>query len=103
MTELTHDNFKAEAEQANLPVLIDFFSQECSPCKAMGMVFDGLEKQFDSRCKFCKVNVDQQEGLAKQFRILSVPTLILLRDGEIVQRIRGFHSKQDILKILNFS
>lgn len=103
MTELTHENFKIEAENAETPVLIDFFSHDCSPCKAMGVVFDGLEKQFDSRCKFCKVNVDQQEGLAKQFRILSVPTLILLNNGEVVQRIRGFHSKQDILKILNLS
>lgn len=103
MTELTHENFRTEAEQANRPVLIDFFSQDCSPCRAMGEVFDKLEQHYDSRCKFCKVNVDRQEGLAKQFRILSVPTLILLNNGEVVQRIRGFHSKQDIQKILNLS
>ena len=58
MTELTHENFAAEAEQTQIPVLIDFFSEKCSPCKAMGVVFDGLAEQYHSRCKFCKVDVD---------------------------------------------
>lgn len=103
MTELTRENFKAEAQQAQTPVLIDFFSHDCSPCKAMGTVFDGLAEEYNEKCKFCKVDVDAQEQLTKQFRILSVPTLILLDKGEVVQRIRGFHSKQDILKILNLN
>ena len=103
MTELTHENFAAEAEQTQIPVLIDFFSAICSPCTAMGVVFDGLAAHYNSRCKFCKVDVAAQEDLARQFQILSVPTLILLDKGEVVQRIRGFHSKQDILKILNLS
>lgn len=103
MTELTHDNFAAEAEQTQIPVLIDFFSEKCSPCKAMGIVFDSLAEQYHSRCKFCKVDVDAQADLARQFHILSVPTLVLLDRGEVVQRIRGYHSKQDILKILNLS
>ena len=103
MTELTHDNFAAEAEQTQIPVLIDFFSEKCSPCKAMGLVFDSLAEQYHSRCKFCKVDVDAQADLARQFHILSVPTLVLLNRGEVVQRIRGYHSRQDMLKILNLS
>lgn len=103
MTELTQENFGIEAQGADTPVLIDFFSEGCSPCRAMGTVFDALAQQYDGKCKFCKVDVDAQQQLAKKFQILSVPTLILLDRGEVVQRIRGFHAKKDIMKILNLN
>ena len=103
MTNLSGKNYKAEVEQAELPVLIEFFSERCAPCRALSAVLEALASEYGDRCKFCKVDVDAQEDLARQFQILSVPTLILLDKGEVVQRIRGFHSKQDILKILNLS
>ncbi len=100
MVELTRSNFKAEAEEAELPVLIDFYAAWCAPCRAFAPVLEQLAADYGDRCKFCKVDIDRQEGLAHQFDIMSVPTLVLLRDGEIQQRISGLRSREDILEIL---
>ncbi len=100
MIELTRSNFKAEIEEAELPVLIDFYATWCAPCKTFAPVLAQLAAEFGDRCKFCKVDIDQQEGLAHQFDIMSVPTLLLLHDGEVQQRISGLRSREDILEIL---
>ena len=100
MIELTRSNFKAEVEEAELPVLIDFYATWCAPCKAFAPVLEQLAAEYGDRCKFCKADIDQQEGLAHQFDIMSVPTLLLLHDGEVQQRISGLRSREDILEIL---
>jgi len=101
MTELTKGNFSVEVELAEQPVLIDFFAHRCRPCQMMAPVFEELEREYGRSYKFCKVDTDAQEGLAQQFDILSVPTLVLMREGEIRHRISGYRSKDDIAKILS--
>lgn len=103
MVELTRSNFKTEAEEAELPVLIDFYATWCAPCKAFAPVLERLAEEYGDRCKFCKVDIDAQEGLAGQFDIMSVPTLVLLHDGEVQQRISGLRSREDILEILGIA
>lgn len=103
MVNLTSENYRAAVEEAELPVLIDFFAQWCGPCKAFAPIFAELDEEFGQRCVFCKVDIDAQEGLAQQFDILSVPTLIYLQEGEILQRISGLHSREDIIEMLNFN
>lgn len=103
MTELSGKNYKAEVELAELPVLIEFYSERCAPCRALSAVLEALASEYGDRCKFCKVDVDAQEGLTQQFDILRIPTLIYLQEGEIVQRISGLRSREEILEILNLN
>lgn len=93
MTNLTHDNFLAEVEQANTPVLIEFSSQPSLP--------NDLTQAYKNRCKFCHVDVNQHADLAGQFNLLHLPTSILMHDGQVVQRISGARSKDEWKKILN--
>ena len=103
MLELTRKNFKTEAEHAETSVLIDFYATWCAPCRAFAPVLEQLAEEFGDRCKFCKVDIDREEGLASQFDIMSVPTLVLLQDGEIQQRITGLRSREDIIEILGIA
>lgn len=100
MLKLTRKNYKTEVEEAELPVLIEFYSERCAPCRALSAVLEALAAEYGDRCKFCKVDVDVQEGLTQQFDILRVPTLVYLHDGEIIQRISGLRSREEILEIL---
>ncbi|MGN1307575.1 MAG: thioredoxin family protein [Faecousia sp.] len=103
MLSLTGLNFKIEVEEAETPVLIEFYSERCAPCRALSAVLEALASEYSDRCKFCKVDVDVQEGLTQQFDILRIPTLVYLHDGEIIQRISGLRSREEILEILNLN
>lgn len=100
MTDLTRENFSFEVDEAETPVLIDFYATWCAPCRALMPIVEELDAEFGAQCKFCRVNIDTQEALAQQFDILSVPTLVLLQNGEIVQRISGLRSHEEIREIL---
>lgn len=103
MLSLTGSNYKNEVEDAETPVLIEFYSERCASCRALSAVLGALASEYGDRCKFCRVDVDVQEGLTQQFDILHIPTLVYLHDGEIVQRISGLRSREEILEILNLN
>ena len=103
MTHLINENFRRETEFAEQPVLIDFYQDNCVPCRNMEPVFDKLEAIYGERYKFCKADVASQEGLAQQFDILSVPTIIMMLDGEILHRVNGLRSEEELCSILNLS
>lgn len=103
MKNVTRENFKAEVEEAAVPVLLEFYSERCAPCRALSTTLEQLNARYGARCKFCAVDVDRQEGLAHQFDILRVPTMVLMHDGEIVQRISGLRSREEIIEILNLN
>ena len=103
MIHLTNENFRRETEFAEQPVLIDFYQDNCVPCRNMEPVFDKLEAIYGERYKFCKADVAAQEGLAQQFDILSVPTIIMMLDGEILHRVNGLRSEEELCSILNLS
>lgn len=100
ITEIDDSSFKLEVLQANLPVLVDFWAPWCGPCKAIGPVLDELAQSFAEQVKFTKCNVDNSPVTPGKFGIRSIPTLILFKNGEIVDQITGMVAKTRIEETL---
>lgn len=99
VTTITKDNFNKEVLQAGVPVLVDFWASWCGPCRMLSPIVDEIAEQYTG-LKVGKVNVDEQEELAIKFGIMSIPTLIVFRDGEVVAQSVGVKSKEAILDML---
>lgn len=97
---LTKDNFKGEVLDSQLPVLVDFWATWCGPCQMMGPVVAEIAEEKDGTLKVGKVNVDEQEDLAQQFNVMSIPTFILFKGGKAVAQVVGGRSKEDLLASL---
>ena len=97
---LTNDNFATEAEQASVPVLIDFWSEHCGPCKMLSPVLDEVAAQLGDTAKVTKVDVMAQRDLAMRFGIRAVPTLVFMKDGEVKETKTGIMMKDAIVQKL---
>ena len=93
IAHITTQNFKEEVLQSELPVLVDFWAPWCGPCRMLAPVLEELETDLAGKVKVAKVNVDEEMELAAQFQVASIPTLILFRGGQAVQRSVGVQPK----------
>ncbi|MDR2102053.1 MAG: thioredoxin [Treponema sp.] len=93
---ITNNNFEAEVLQSNIPVLIDFWAEWCGPCRMIGPMIDQLAGEYSGRIKVGKVNVDEENDLAAKHGIVSIPTLILYKDGAVVRQKIGAAPKQEL-------
>ena len=96
---ITKDNFKTEVLESGRPVLLDFWAPWCGPCRMVSPVVDEIAAENEG-FKVGKVNVDEEEELARQFRVMSIPTLIVFREGRAVTSSVGAKPKAAILKML---
>ena len=103
MLILTDVNFEEEVLKSNLPVLVDFFATWCGPCKMMGPIVEELAKELEGKVKVVEVDVDKAPQSAEKYAIMSVPTLILFKNGQVVKQMVGFQSKADLVKEITFS
>ena len=91
---LTDDNFDAEVLKAEEPVLVDFTAVWCGPCRMIAPIIDELAAEFEGRAKVGKLDVDQNPQTAMQYAIRSIPTLLFLKNGEVVDQLIGVASKR---------
>lgn len=86
---LTTDNFRTEVQEASVPVLVDFWAEWCMPCKVVEPVLHDLATEYDGKLKVGKVNVDECPELAGEFNVVSIPTMLLFKDGRVVEQHIG--------------
>ncbi len=98
---ITKENFETEVVQSDTPVLVDFWASWCGPCKMIAPIIDELAADFDGKAKVGKVNVDEQRELAAQFKVMSIPTIIVFKNGEAVETVVGGRNKQDFTDMIN--
>ena len=98
--QLTESNFEKEILSSELPALVDFWAPWCGPCKALAPTLKEIADEYEGRVKVCKVNVDEQQELARRFGIMYIPTLIVFRGGMPVATVNGLRRKDEILEIL---
>ena len=97
VTAVTVDSFDETISSSETPVLVDFWAEWCGPCKMIAPVLDEISSENPDKIKIVKLNVDENPDLARRFEVMSIPTLIVFKDGEVAKRLVGAKNKAGLL------
>lgn len=97
---LTEDNFKSEVLESTQPVLVDFWAPWCSPCKMMGPIVEALTAELEGTAKVAKLDVDECPNLAQTYKVMSIPTFMVFKNGEVANTTMGAMPKEKLIDLL---
>lgn len=97
---LTQNNFEEEVLKSDIPVLVDFWASWCGPCKMLAPTIAEIAKEYDGKVKVCKLNIDDDSSIAIKYGIVSIPTVVLFKNGEVADKSVGFVPKAVIESML---
>ncbi len=101
MVKLTKENFESEVIKSDVPVLVDFWASWCGPCRMVSPILDEIDQEYDNKIKVGKVNVDEQGELASEYAIVSIPTILIIKNGKIIEKLVGVHSKDEFCDVID--
>lgn len=87
--DISDQNFEAEVLKSTLPVMVDLWAPWCGPCRMIAPVVERLAEKYDKKVKFCRLNVDNNPQTASRYRVMSIPTLMFVKDGKVVETVVG--------------
>ncbi len=99
--EFTNENFQQEVIESDIPVLVDFWAVWCGPCKMLTPTIEQLSSEYEGKVKIGKVNVDENQELAAQYGIMSIPTIMIFKNGQVVEQFIGVQPKTVYAEALN--
>jgi thioredoxin 1 len=101
VTVITKNNFEQEVLNSDKAVLVDFWAPWCGPCRAVGPIIDELAGEYEGKMKISKLNVDDEGEIAAKFRVMSIPTIMVFKNGEVVEKVIGAKSKSELASLID--